>query len=187
MSDEVAQRLRDALASYRLVTQFLGPGKVVIPTPGLGLRGVGKRMRRGRPEYYCILSDGGAMVYPDREGFRQSLHCVSVPPCRADDLIGKLDSVRLSAMLDLNPDNLTAAERRIYNGLGNDAKRLFNDLAWSLDRGSKYYGGLGSNEAKVELQKKRLVTVHWSQAADPTKDVVIFTTRGKRMAKRLFE
>ena len=96
MSDDAVQAFRDALTARQLTTQFLGPGKVVIPTPELGMRGVGKRLRRGRPEYYCILSDGGAMVYPDRDGFRQSLQCVSVPRCRANDLISKLDSVRLS-------------------------------------------------------------------------------------------
>jgi hypothetical protein len=97
MRDVLAQRLEDALAAHRLVGQFLGPGKVVIPTPGLSFRGVGKRLRQGKPEYYCLLSDGGAMVYPDRNGFRQSLQCVEVSVQRANDLIGKLDAVRLSS------------------------------------------------------------------------------------------
>jgi hypothetical protein len=96
MSDSVVQAFRDALIARRLTTQFLGPGKVVIPTPDLGVRGVGKRLRRGRPEYYCILNDGDAMVYPDSGGFRQSLQCVNVPQSRAEDLIRKLDSVRLA-------------------------------------------------------------------------------------------
>jgi len=97
MMDRFAQRLQDSLSAHRLVQQFLGPGKVVIPTPGLTLRGVGKRLREGRPEYYCILGDGGAIVYPDRNGFRQSLQCVEVSMQRANDLINKLDSVRLSS------------------------------------------------------------------------------------------
>lgn len=95
MSD-LAKTFRDALTARHLTTQFLGPGKVVIPTPELGLRGVGKRLRQGRPEYYCILHDGGTMVYPDRDGFRQSLRYVSVPVERANDLIVKLDAVKLS-------------------------------------------------------------------------------------------
>lgn len=97
MQNRLAQTLQDALAAHRLVSQFLGPGKVIIPTPGLTFRGVGKRLRQGRPEYYCILGDGGTMVYPDREGFRRSLQCVEVSMQRANDLIGKLDSIRLSS------------------------------------------------------------------------------------------
>lgn len=92
----------------------------------------------------------------------------------------------VTGVLDITPEQLTDAERRIYEGLGAPAKRLFNDLAWALSRGGKYYGSLAATEAKVELDKKRLVRVHWSKNANPQDDVVVLTTKGERMARRLF-
>jgi len=89
--------MSDRTLANRVVDRFLGKGKVVIPTPGLSMRGVGKRVRNGQPEYYCLLDNGGALVSPSREGFRFTLQCNSVPSARALELINKLDLFHLSS------------------------------------------------------------------------------------------
>jgi Raf kinase inhibitor-like YbhB/YbcL family protein len=110
----------------------------------------------------------------------------SLPMCRELlDKRGGFRSLQEGSVLDLNPDKLTDAERKVYDGLSDAARRLFNDLAWSKAKKTKYRGSLASTAAKVELDKKKLAKVDWAKDANPVNDVVWLVKKGEAMAKRL--
>lgn len=198
-SAEVSAALKELESVLKVMTE--GPGKLTDParTPPAkettdALMRVWKAAKVGYPKSRKTILDTLRNHLADARDHAKRMERGNIDHSevmKARDIRDGLDLVRgkvsklkgppeIKEMKEgFSSSKMSPAQKRIYDGLSDAAKRLFHDLATY----PKYKGGASTNDAKVELSKKGLAQLLGEDPGKPP--IVVLTAPGKRMARDL--